>query len=203
MQASDLRRLLKRVVELAMPDLRSYYRMVRKAKVVKTYASDGQYWADVQPLLNDENIDAREPVISRVEIPILWAGPNRGVVCPPLVGAMCDLSFYDGDPAYPRISNFRWKGNAAPECEVGAFIIQKGPGVSIKIDVTNNIIEVTDTDIINQAGQHWTIVAGVEATIDAPAIRFNGGTGVVTGECICHFTGHPHGDLSTTVFAGK
>ncbi|MFH2064992.1 MAG: hypothetical protein ABIK15_07335 [Pseudomonadota bacterium] len=187
MRDSELKRLLKRVVELAMPDLRSYYRMVRKAKVVKTYASNGQYWADVQPLRNDENVDAKEPVISRVEIPILWAGPSRGVVCPPVVGALCDLSYYDGDPAFPRISNFRWKNNQAPGCELEAFIIQKGPGISIKIDAEDNIRIITSASVL----------------IDAPAIRMNSGTGVVTGECICHFTGTPHGDVSATVFAGK
>ncbi|MFA7465477.1 MAG: hypothetical protein WCY54_10525, partial [Syntrophales bacterium] len=82
----DLKKLLKRVVELVMPNLRHYYRLPRKGMVVKSYASDGSYWADVQPLRNDDSVDEREPVISRVEIPILWGGPDRGVVCPPAPG---------------------------------------------------------------------------------------------------------------------
>ncbi|MDY6904079.1 MAG: baseplate assembly protein [Thermodesulfobacteriota bacterium] len=146
MRNSDIKSLMKRVVELVMPDLRSYYRVVRKAKVVKTYASDGQYWADVQPLRNDESEDGSEPVVPAVEIPIMWAGPDRGVVCPPLVGAYCDLSYYDGDPNYPRISNFRWHKNGAPACEVGAFIIHKEAGCYIKIDTANNIIDITDAN---------------------------------------------------------
>ena len=77
---TDLLRLFKRVVELSMPNLRSYYRVTRKAKVVQSYASDGRYWADVQPLRNDDTPDPKEPVVPKVEIPILWGGPERGVV---------------------------------------------------------------------------------------------------------------------------
>ncbi|WP_207309071.1 hypothetical protein [Desulfobacter hydrogenophilus] len=139
MENIDLKALMKRAVELVMPDLRSYYRVVRKARVVKTYASDGTYWADVQPLRNDESDDPMEPVVPKVEIPIIWAGPQRGVVCPPMVGTRCDLAYYDGDPDYPRLSNFRWEGMKAPVIEVGGFIIQQEAGVHIKIDAGKNI----------------------------------------------------------------
>jgi phage baseplate assembly protein V len=47
------------------------------------------------------------------------------------------------------------------------------------------------------------VTAGGEATIDAPMIKCNGGAGVITQESICHFTGNPHADGSTTVTAGK
>ena len=117
-----------------MPNLRSYYRVVCKAKIVASYASDGRYYADVQPLRNDESPDTAEPVIPQVEISIMWGGANRGVVCPPAPGTLCDLSYYDGDPNYPRISNFRWQGNMAPECGLDELVIQQQPGVSIKIE---------------------------------------------------------------------
>lgn len=133
MAEADLKTLLKRVVELVMPNLRHYYRPPRKGRVVKAYASDGAYWADVQPLRNDDSDDADEPVISRVEIPILWGGPERGIVCPPTVGTLCDITYYDGDPNYPRISNFRWAKNKAPNCELGGFIIQQTPEIYIRI----------------------------------------------------------------------
>ena len=152
MGAIDLRALLKRVVELVMPDLRAYYRVPRKGKVVAVYASDGNYWADVQPLRNDETVDASEPVLPKVEIPVLWGGPKRGVVCPPAVGTLCDITYYDGDPDYPRISNFRWQGNAAPECELDAFIIQAEPGVCIKIDAARQIIQLTPGNLAATAG---------------------------------------------------
>ena len=111
----DLFETFRKMVELAMPDLRHYYRMARKGKIVGVYASDGQYFADVQPLRNDESADENEPVVPRVALPVLWGGPNRGVVCPPQAGTLCDLAYYDGDPNYPYISNIRWgMGKDAP-----------------------------------------------------------------------------------------
>lgn len=207
---ADLKKLLKRVVELVMPNLRHYYRLPRKGQVVKSYASDGRYWADVKPLRNDESVDPAEPMIPRVEIPILWGGPERGVVCPPTVGTLCDITYYDGDPNYPRLSNFRWAGNQAPACELGAFIIQQKPGVYVKISAEGNIIEKTDADLIEEIGGdkdstiggdktegvsgNWAIEVGgsasikatTTATVQAPQINLIGnvssnGTGGGTG----------------------
>jgi hypothetical protein len=129
----DIKKLLQRAIELVMPDLRHYYRLPRKGRVVKSYASAGSYWADVQPLRNDESDDPDEPLIPRVEIPVLWGGPERGVVCPPAEGTLCDITYYDGDPNYPRISDFRWQKNKAPACELGAFIIQQTPGIYLRL----------------------------------------------------------------------
>ncbi|WP_254060517.1 baseplate assembly protein [Halodesulfovibrio sp. MK-HDV] len=153
-----------------MPNLRAYYRITRKAKVVQTYASDAHYWADVQPLKNDESEDTNEPVVSKVEIPILWGGKDRGVVCPPMVGTLCDLSYYDGDPNYPRISNFRWQNNGAPACEVGAFIIQADPSTYIKIDAEKNLIEVTPASASTKIGGNKDETIGGVWTIKAPKI---------------------------------
>lgn len=144
--------LIKRAVEICMPNLRHYYRIVRKARVVASYASDGKYFADVQPLRNDETDDPKEPVVPRVEIPIIWGGPKRGVVCPPTVGTLCDLGYYDGDPNYPRISNFRWAENVAPEAALNELIIQQTPGVHIFIDATGNIHLKTGANITLTAG---------------------------------------------------
>jgi phage baseplate assembly protein gpV len=182
MTSSDLKALLKRVVEIVMPDLRRYYRVVRKAKVVKTYAAGGVYYADVQPLRNDESDDLNEPVVTHVEIPIIWAGQNRGVACPPVVGAYCDLSYYDGDPDYPRISNLRWHGMGAPAIDVNGFIIQQKPGVHIQIDPEGNISRMTESNIddvageniSHSAGQCWGASATRFASITAPVIYLNG-----------------------------
>lgn len=187
---SDLKNLLKRVVELVMPNLRAYYRVPRKGRVIKSYASDGRYYADVQPLRNNDSVDDNEPVIPKVEIPILWGGPERGVVCPPEVGTLCDITYYDGDPDYPRLSNFRWQSNKAPECELGGFIIQQKPGVYIKITAEGNIVHKTPSDRINEIGGNktetvvadWNIDVGgsalvraaTSATIQAPQINLLG-----------------------------
>jgi hypothetical protein len=180
MTSSDLKALLKRVVELVMPNLRAYYRVVRKARVVKTYPSGGVYYADVQPLRNDESDDPNEPVVSHVEIPIIWAGPKRGVVCPPEVGSFCDLSYYDGDPDYPRISNFRWWGMGAPAEDVSGFRIQQKPDVFIRIAPNGDILRETVENISDYAWKTWSATAKIQATITAPLIVLNGEV-MVTG----------------------
>ena len=168
--------LLCEAIRIAMPDLRHYYRMTKKAKVVGVYASEGgKYYADVQPLRNDETVDPDEPVVQKVEIPILWAGPNRGVVCPPAEGTFCDLSYYDGDPNYPHITNFRWHNMDAPAAELTEFVIQLEPGVEIRIDKKKHIVTLTPEnvrteagkDIDTSAGNNWTVIAGNNATIEA------------------------------------
>jgi len=188
---SDLKALLKRVVEIVMPNLRAYYRVVRKAKIVATYpAEDGRYWADVQPLRNDDSVDENEPVIPRVEIPIMWAGPNRGVVCPPLVDSLCDLEYYDGDPDFPRISNFRWTGNGAPACEVGAYVIHHSDGTYIKIDAGKNIIQITPANSTIEIGDSKTETIGKVWTLKCPLIIQQGnvqssGPGGMVGNVTC------------------
>lgn len=191
MAATDLKALLKRAIELAMPDFRAYCRMPVKGVVVKTYdAADGRYWADVQPCRNDESIDDREPVIPRVEIPIFWGGPQRGLVCPPLVGTRCVVNFFGGDPNYPFIAHFRWHGNGAPDCEVGGIIIQRAPGTHIKVDAENNIIHITPADALadiggdkqESVGGSWTIQVAGEATIQAPTINLRGNLSAVGSE---------------------
>jgi len=167
-QKSNPLDLLRQAIEIAMPDLRHYLRPVRKAKVVGVHASKGgKYYADVQPLRNDETVDASEPIIPKVEIPVLWAGPKRGVVCPPVIGTYCDLSYYDGDPNYPRISNFRWHGMDAPEAELDEFVIQLEPGVEIRIDKQKRIVTLTPENVNTKAGKSWTVIAGDNAAITA------------------------------------
>ena len=160
--------LIRKLVELAMPDLRSYYRMTRKAKIVGVYASDGQYFADVQPLRCDESVDDSEPVVPRVALPVLWGGPDRGLVCPPTVGTLCDLSFYDGDPNYPFISNIRYGlGQNAPKAELNELVIQLQPGVEMRIDKEKQLVTLTPENISAEAGKNWTIKAGDNAVVQA------------------------------------
>lgn len=164
---SSLLDLIRKAVELAMPDLRHYYRVTRKARVVNAYASNGKYFADVQPLRNDETDDPKEPLIPRVEIPVIWGGPKRGIICPPAVGTLCDLSYYDGDPNYPRISNFRWQGNVAPECGLGELIIQQTPGVSLKIEKDGSFLTVSPKNWTVEVGGNAVIRAAGNATVEA------------------------------------
>ena len=143
----------------------------------------------MQPLRNDEQPDPNEPVIPHVEIPVLWGGPNRGVVCPPQAGTLCDLSYYDGDPNYPRISNFRWQGNGAPSCGLTELIVQQEPGTSIHIDKSHNVITLSPANWEVRVGGDASITAAGTLTLDAPQIvkkgnetctGSDGGTGQTT-----------------------
>lgn len=164
----DIVGAIRRLVELAMPDLRHYYRMTKKAKVVAVYESSGEYFCDVQPLRNDESADPKEPVVPRVALPVLWGGPDRGVVCPPVTGALCDLSYYDGDPNYPFISNIRWGGGmSAPKAALNEFVIHLENGVEIRIDKEKRVVTLTPQDVRTEAGKGWTVKAGDNATIQA------------------------------------
>ena len=164
----DIVGAIRRLVELAMPDLRHYYRMTKKAKVVAVYESSGEYFCDVQPLRNDESADPKEPVVPRVALPVLWGGPDRGVVCPPVTGALCDLSYYDGDPNYPFISNIRWGGGmSAPKAALNEFVIHLENGVEIRIDKEKRVVTLTPQDVRTEAGKSWTVKAGDNATIQA------------------------------------
>lgn len=171
--------MMRKVIELAMPDLRHYYRMTKKAKVVAVYASNGEYFVDVQPLRNDETPDPKEPIVPRVTLPVMWGGPDRGVVCPPTVGTLCDLSYYDGDPNAPYISNVRWgSGQKAPKAELNEFVIQLEPGVEIRIDKEKQIITLTPQNANTEIGKGWTVKAGETATIETKKALIKGAESV-------------------------
>lgn len=167
----DIVGTIRRLVELAMPDLRHYYRMTRKARVAAVYASDGEYFCDVQPLRNDESADPKEPLVPCVALPVLWGGPDRGVVCPPVAGALCDLSYYDGDPNYPFISNIRWGGGMnAPKAALNEFVIQLENGVELRIDKEKRVVTLTPQDVRTEAGKNWTVKVGKDANIEAQSV---------------------------------
>lgn len=73
----------------------------------------------------------------------------------------------------------------------------------------DRIHTIEQNDTLNINGQQ-TITIKKDQVIrakniiqDADTIKLNGGTGVITCASICPFTGKPHVDGSTTVFAGK
>lgn len=101
-----------------------------------------------------------------------------------LAGDTVWVSFIGGDPRYPIITGYRnpQAGNA------------------------------TDWRRWHHKNLEWLaeavarIQAGSKATVQAPAIELDtktGMKGVVQGDCICAFTGAPHGHISATVVAGK
>lgn len=175
----DVVGMIRKIVELAMPNLRHYYRITRKARIVAVYACNGEYFTDVQPLRNDESPDPKEPVVPRVALPVLWGGPDRGVVCPPVSGVLCDLAYYDGDPNYPYISNIRWGGGMnAPHAELNEFVIQLENGVEIRIDQEKRVVTLTPQEVRTEAGKNWTVKAGQGATVEARTVFVKGAQSV-------------------------
>mgnify|MGYP003623369744 CR=1 FL=1 len=175
----SLAKLLKAAVEMIMPDLRQSMRLPRRAVVTAVKAAGGTYVCSVQAVLNDGRPDPKAPVIPDVEIPVMWAGPNRGVVCPPTVGEYCDIGFYDGDANSPFITNFRPNGQA-PEAEEGAFMIQQGadvrfgfkPDGTFVVQAPKVAVTATDQVIIKSASR---------ITLHAPEIELKGRVAATDG----------------------
>ena len=74
---------------------------------------------------------------------------------------------------------------------------------NLQVTVQNDLQATVKNNAQVDVSKKLAATAGVEATVDAPLIKHNKGTGVITQESICHFTGNPHGDGSSTVKAGK
>jgi len=66
----------------------------------------------------------------------------------------------------------------------------------------NLIVKVAGNARMEVGGDMTAEVAGT-AKVNAKSIHHNDGSPVVTTAHICHFTGNPHGDGSSTVTAGK
>jgi len=215
MKTNNLEKLLKHVFEVLKPDLRSYYRMPVKAKIIETYAVKNKFYADVQPLRNDETVNTKEPIISKVEIPKIFGGTKRGIVAPPQLNTLCVVGFIDGDPNYPWVMNFL-SNNESPDADIDEIVIQKTTDTKIKIDKDNNIITLTLNDINLDAGGCWNVNISGDAKINVngkienkagSTIINDGGagnlSGVVNMECFCPITTHFHADYSSDVFVSK
>lgn len=188
-----LRRLLKQAIETIAPDLRKTMAPPRLAVVTAVKPAGGTYFCSVKPVLNDRRDDPDSPVIPDVEIPVIWAGPDRGVVCPPVVGEFCVVGFYDGDPNCPYISSFR--PGSAPAAELDSFMIQHSPGIrlgfrpdgAVIIEAPN--IEAVATGHIKAtaataevtAEKSASVTAGTEIGLTAPVIKLEGRVEVTGG----------------------
>lgn len=83
-------------------------------------------------------------------------------------------------------------------------------GTVISYDTTSKVLDINAVGDINIICANATIQADSAAitadtvTVDSPSIDLGtGGTGVVTGESICPFTGAPHSDVSTNTRSSK
>lgn len=83
-------------------------------------------------------------------------------------------------------------------------IVEYQDGSRIEYDNASHKLKITAVGDIEVACQKATVQAS-EVLIDSPKVDLggSGGKGVVTGDCICPFTGNVHSDLSSIVKAKK
>ena len=100
----------------------------------------------------------------------------------------------------------------APSTDPEVFLIEFGDGSSVKHHRGEHQLDVVNVGDVNiTTRQNITVTSTGTATVQAgeniiangKKIKLNSGKGVVTGACVCQFTGLPHSDFSETVTAGK
>lgn len=131
---------------------------------------------------------------------------NMIVWCPLKIGeAVTVLS--PGDIELGEILPSSYSGEyPTPSTDPDLYIIQLDDGSVIQHNLKTGdyaatykgqaTITVEKDTTINSTG-------AININSTAKDIQFNGGAGVVTGECICPYTGNPHADVSQQVKAGK
>ena len=101
---------------------------------------------DVQLLKPDGSDEEQAPVIPDVEIPTWWAGPDRGIFCLPVVGAIVRVAWDYGDPACPLHRFDAWLWLRRPAHLLGALVIQHSKDCFVTIDPETNIIVQHDPE---------------------------------------------------------
>ncbi|MGF1702970.1 hypothetical protein L4D09_22020 [Photobacterium makurazakiensis] len=183
------------------------------------------YAVDVK-LLDEKGMESEsKPPLQAVPLPVPGLGEYAGRLEPPAVGSIVEIGFMFGQPDKPFIRCVLPLGFKLPGIKEGESRYQQRQGVYQLVDQDGNFERKTDKDdkleCLNQKinvlenrlaeieGNHTEKVSGNKATTakhiieNADTIKMNGGKGVCTGASICPFTGKPHVDVSTTVFAGK
>lgn len=183
-----------------------------------------RYAADVQ-LLDENGTATKSKPLQAVPLPLNGAGNKAGRLEPPAIGSIVEIGFAYGRPDKPFIRTILPFGWDLPAIKAGESRTQTREGVYQHIDEDGNFYSVTDKDstieclnqrikvledqltqVLGQMTMNITKDLRITAkniTEDAETIKLNGGSPVVTCAHICHFTGAPHGDGSSTVSAGK
>lgn len=149
----ELMKTLKKTFLAIFPELSGYHFPIR-AKVVKVHETGGRvdefnhrYSVDVQPFKPDGTIDESAPEIPDIEIPVMWAGTDRGVFSLPEVGSVVRIGFYYNDPAHPFLDAVLGYGYNCPDHPLGSFIIQHSNGKRIEITKEGKAKITMDLDI--------------------------------------------------------
>lgn len=180
----ELIEVLRTIILEIFPEFKGGYHFPIRAKVVKVYESGGRigefnkhYSVDVQPLYPDGSVNADAPIIPDVEIPVLWAGPSRGIYCLPTIGSIVRVGFYHYDPSQPYVDAVLGDGFNCPDHPAGSLIVQHSDGRRFEITEDGTVNITMDTTITgnttikgNTAIQGDTTIQGnlkVDGTIKA------------------------------------
>lgn len=79
----------------------------------------------------------------------------------------------------------------------------KGADATVDVLSAGTLNITTAKDIKVETSTDAKVIAGGDVNVEASNIHLNGGAPCVTTAHICHYTGNPHGDGSSTVTAGK
>lgn len=122
---------------------------------------------------------------------------SAGVVVPSFPGV--DMPMPDQD-SNKHVTKYEDGTTITYDRAAGKLTLDVVKDISI-IAADSISVQCTSADV--NATENVTVTAGGDVLADGSNIKLNGGAGVVTGACICPFTGSPHSDTSSTVFAGK
>lgn len=204
---------IKSILTSILSELYPHPATLRKAKVIKTYDAEDTYLCDVEILNNDESVDESYPIISKVRIPQIVAGEGRGIIAPPEVDSLCDISFYNGDINYPVVSNFRVTTSFA-KAKMDELHIANSSETFIKMDkegiltiksekvvvdckdatVTADTVVVESSKTVDIECADATVKADT-VVVDSKDIKLGSKSAklrLVTQDCPCQFTGAPH-----------
>lgn len=116
---------------------------------------------------------------------------------PPTIGEQVLLLSPSGDLAQAIVlTGIYSDANPAPAASAELWRHIFPDGTQLDYDHSANCLTI-------EAVGDVALSATGTVTVDASKIHHNGGQGVVTQGHICHFTGNPHGDGSSTVTAGE
>lgn len=144
----------------------------------------------------------------------LYAGEVKEYRCPS-IGEQCVLLNYAaGDNSSQSFALFGLFSDKfpAPSTDPKEILRVYPDGTRVSYNTESHKLAVAiegDADIkvaksaTVDVGTSATVKAGGVVKVDGEKIQLNGGSPCVTTAHICHFTGNPHGDGSSTVTAGK
>lgn len=184
----ELIQVLRSVIGEAFPEQLHGMPYAVRGTVLRVYAAAGRmgedepprYAADVRMIDRSGQVRDDLPPLTEVEIPVLWAGQQRGIYCLPPVGATVRVGFDYADPSRPYVDAVLGDGFEAPAHVAGSLLIQQADGTKIEIDAAGYIRVATGGAEVLLEPADAAQGRAAHVTITAPGVTVTGNL-VVTG----------------------